>query len=104
MATDAMTLREYGEQLIELADEWEGEENPLVLIGDVTGNISVNAKDGHTKLGDVGFAQELFDGNGVMELGDADWRFYGAVMLSPSDLGAEAAEKIQEVEYEGIPS
>lgn len=103
MATDAMTLTEYAETLTELAEEWEGDEEPIVLVGDVTGDVNITAKDGHTKLGTVGFAQELFETNGVMELQSADWRFYGTAMVRPSDLSDDAQEQVQLTEYEGVP-
>jgi hypothetical protein len=104
MATDAMTLTEYGEMITELAEQWDDDEEPIVLVGDITGNVNVTAKDGYTKVGTAGFAQELFESNGVHTLGNSDWRFYGTVMVRPSDLADETVEQIEEQDYEGVVS
>jgi len=95
MTTEVLTLREYGEQIVSLADEWEGEP-PAVLVGDVTGNVNVTAKDGFSKYGCVGYAQECFDSNGVHLLGDGDLRFYGAMLMNQSDLTQEAQDALDE--------
>jgi len=100
MTTDVMTLSEYADLVSNLAEAWDGDEEPVVLIGDRHGNVSVNAKDGHTKHGTVAYAQEIFDGNGVYELGQcADTRFYGTMLFKPSDLNEETAEQVLETEY-----
>lgn len=95
MATNVHTLREYADLLGELAEEWEGEQ-PVVLVGDVTGNVSVNADDGFSKYGPVGFAQELFDGNGVWELGQqGDRRFFGTMLFSPENIAEDALDELE---------
>lgn len=94
MATDVMTLREYADILDHLAGEWDGEE-PAVLIGDVTGSVSVSADDGFTTYGPVGFAQECFDGNGVYELGqETDRRFFGAMLIEAEKLADDAQDEL----------
>lgn len=99
MATDVMLLSEYAELLSNLAENWDGDE-PVVLIGDRTGNVSVNADDGFSTHGCVGFAQELFDDNGVYELGQlADTRFYGTMLFDREDLNEEVVERVANVEY-----
>jgi len=96
MTTEVLTLREYGEQIVSLADEWEGEP-PAILVGDVTGNVNVTAKDGFSKYGCVGYAQECFDSNGVHALGQlSDTRFYGTMILNQSDLTQEAQDALDE--------
>lgn len=95
-----MTLEEYAELLTNLAEDWDGEQ-PAVLIGDVTGNVSVSADDGFSKYGPVGFAQDCFDGNGVYELGQlGDHRFFGTMLLDIDDLGEEAAEHVRNTDFE----
>jgi len=93
MTTDVLTLREYGEMFLELADDWDGEP-PAILLGDVTGNVNVNAKDGFSKYGCIGYAQVCFEKNGVHTLGQGDLRFYGTMLLSQSDLAEEAQEAL----------
>jgi hypothetical protein len=100
MTTDVMTLREYADLLDELASEWDGEQ-PVVLVGDVHGDVSVRADDGFTTYGPVGFAQECFEGTGVSELGmQADTRFFGAMLFAKADLGSEAQEQVDEKDYD----
>jgi hypothetical protein len=92
MPTSVKTLREYADMLDELADDWDGEQ-PVVLIGDVTGSVNVSEKDGFSKYGPVGFAQECFDSNGVYELGQmADSRFFGTMLLHPEHLAEDALD------------
>ncbi len=99
MPTDVMTLSEYADHLAEMAEDWEGDE-PVVLIGDVYGSVDVCAKDGYTKRGSVAFAQEVFDGNGVHELGqEVDTRWFGTVLLGRGDLAEEAQEHVEEYDY-----
>jgi hypothetical protein len=93
MATDAMTLSEYAELLSDLAADWDDE--PVVLIGDVTGSVSISDNDGHSTYGPVGYAQELFEGNGVHELSKCDTRFYGAMLIEPENLDDDARERIE---------
>ncbi|WP_135363424.1 hypothetical protein [Halosimplex halophilum] len=93
MVTSVKTLREYADMLDEIADDWEGEQ-PLVLIGDVTGSVNISADDGFSKYGPVGFAQECFDGNGVFELGQkADTRFFGTMLLHPEHVVEDALDE-----------
>lgn len=100
MTTDVMSLSEYADLVRNLADAWDGDEEPVVLIGDRHGNVSVNAKDGHTKHGTVAYAQEIFDGNGVYELGQlGDTRFYGTMLFKPSDLSDETASQVNLTDY-----
>ncbi len=100
MPTDVMTLSEYAEMLADLAERW-GDDEPAVLIGDVTGSVSVSEQDGHSTYGCVGYAQEVFPGNGVYELGQqTDGRFYGTMLIDPDDLADEAQESLLEAEYE----
>jgi len=95
MTTNVLTLREYGEMILELADEWD-DEDAAVLIGDVEGSVNCGEKDGFSKYGPVGYAHECFDGNGVWELGNGDLRFYGTMLMSQSDLTDEAQEALDE--------
>ncbi|UHQ96426.1 hypothetical protein [Natrinema halophilum] len=95
MTTEVMTLQEYADMLGELAEDWDGDQ-PAVLIGDVTGNVSVNAKEGFSKYGPVGYAQECFEGNGVFELGQkGDRRFFGTMLFAVDDLGEDAREQLE---------
>jgi len=99
MATSVMTLSEYAETLTKLAEDWEGDE-PAVLIGDVTGSVSVSEQDGHSTYGCVGYAQEVFPGNGVYELGQqTDLRFYGTMLIDPEDLADEAQQSLTEADW-----
>jgi hypothetical protein len=101
MTTDVLTLTEYAELVSNLAEKWDGDEEPIVLIGDRHGNVSVNADDGHTTHGTVGYAQEIFDGNGVYELGQlGDTRFYGTMLFKPSDLAEETVEQVSLNDYQ----
>jgi len=96
MPTDVFTLTEFAEELAELAEEWDGDE-PVVLVGDVHGQLDVSAKDGHTQHGSVGYAQEVFDGNGTFELGqESDRRFYGTMLFDPNDLSEDVQEYVSE--------
>lgn len=99
MATDVMTLREYADLLTEIADEWDRDEEPVVLIGDVTGSVSVSSNDGHSTYGSVGYAHECFDGNGVFELGEySDKRFFGTMIFRRSDLDESVGKHLDEPE------
>jgi len=95
MTTEVLTLKEYGEMIVDIAEKWDGEP-PAILLGDVTGSVNVNAKDGHTTYGCVGYAQECFEKNGVHKLGQGDLRFYGAMLMQASDLTDEAQEALSE--------
>jgi len=95
MTTDVFTRREYGELILELADEWDGDA-PAVLVGDVTGNLNITAKDGHTKFGSVGFAHECFEDNGVNTLRKSDTRFFGSMLLEADNLTEEAQDALNE--------
>lgn len=96
MPTRVTTLQEYADRMQKLADEWEGEE-PAIVVGEVNGTVDVSEKDGYTQHGSVGFANEIFDGNGVFELGQkADRRFYGTVLLRQENLSEEAQEQLQQ--------
>ncbi|QLG47869.1 hypothetical protein [Natrinema halophilum] len=95
MTTQVMTLEEYADMIGELAADWDGDQ-PAVLIGDVTGNVSVNAKEGYSKYGPVGYAQECFEGNGVFELGQhGDRRFFGTMLFAAEDLAEEARAQLE---------
>jgi len=95
MTTNVLTLREYGEMIIELADDWE-DDQPAVLVGDVNGSVNCTEKDGFSNYGPVGYAHECFDGNGVWELGNGDLRFYGAMLMDQSDLAEDAQKALAE--------
>lgn len=98
MTTSVMTLQEYADLVQELADEWESEQ-PAVLVGDVHGNLNVTEKDGYTEHGCVGYANEIFDGNGVFELGQkADRRFYGTMLVRRENLNESANEQLEQSE------
>jgi hypothetical protein len=101
MTTNAMTLSEYADLVSNLAENWSGDEEPIVLIGDRHGNVNVRHNDdGHTKHGTVAYADELFDGNGVYELGQlGDTRFYGTMLFAPDDLDPETVDQVQSVDY-----
>ncbi|OYR79298.1 hypothetical protein DJ84_18250 [Halorubrum ezzemoulense] len=95
MPTQVETLQEYADRMQELADEWEGEK-PAIVVGEVNGTLDVSEKDGYTQHGSVGFANEIFDGNGVFELGQkVDRRFYGTVLLRREHLTEEAQEQLE---------
>lgn len=97
MATQVMTLSEYGQMILELANDWDGEE-PIVTVGDLTGNNEITKKDGHTKQDvAVGFANEVLGDSPVMTLTDGDVRFYGTVLFERSSLDEETVEKVLEV-------
>jgi len=99
MPTDVMTLSEYAENLANMAENWEDDE-PVVLIGDVHGSVNVSAKNGYTKRGSVAFAQEVFEGNGVYELGEkVDSRWFGTVLLDRGELCDEARQTLEEHDY-----
>ena len=100
MATNVMALSEYADMLQELADDWDDEDEPAVLIGELTGSLSVTAKDGYSTFGSVGYAQECFDGNGVMELQEGDTRFFGALLLKPENLAKDAQESLRATDWE----
>lgn len=100
MTTSVMTLSEYADLVSTLADEWEGDD-PIVAIGDRHGSVNVRSDDGFSKHGTVAYAQELFDGNGVYELGQlGDTRFYGTMLFDPSDLPEETVEQVRENDYD----
>ena len=95
MPTQIETLQQYADRMQELADEWEGEQ-PAIVVGEVNGSLDISEKDGYTQHGSVGFANEIFDGNGVFELGEkVDRRFYGTVLLRREDLTEEAQEQLE---------
>jgi hypothetical protein len=95
MPTEVTTLQEYADRMQRLADEWEGEQ-PAVLVGQVKGPLDVSEKDGYAQHGSVGYATEVFDGNGVFELGqEADRRFYGTMLLRQEHLTDAAQEQLQ---------
>lgn len=95
MSTQVITLQEFADRLQQLADEWEGDD-PAVLIGQTNGSVDVSAKDGYTQHSSVGYASEVFDGNGVFELGqEADRRFYGTMLLEREHLTEAAQEQIE---------
>lgn len=94
--TTAVTLSEFAESVQNLAEEWDDEE-PIVVIGDMAADsYNITSKDGYTTMSGVGYSQDLFEGNGVQELSmRVDRRFFGTVLLRPSDLDEEIAEKIK---------
>ena len=99
MSTDVMTLQEYADLVQDVADTME--DDAMVLIGDVTGSLNVNAKDGFSKHGSVGYAQECFENNGVHTLGQlSDRRFYGTMLFKKDDLADELAEQAGLEDYE----
>lgn len=98
MTTKMMTLSEYAELLTNLAESWDGEE-PVVAIGDRTGNVNVTLNDGYTKHGTVGYANEVFGDNPVHTIGNGDTRFYGTMLFSPNDLPDETVEQVREADY-----
>lgn len=99
MATQVMTLREFADELNDLAEGWEGDQ-PAVLIGDIHGSVSVEEKDGYSAYGSVGFAHECFEGNGVWELGQqTDHRFFGTMLIDQDDLDDDAREQLQANDY-----
>jgi len=96
MPTEVFTLTEFTEELADLAEDWDGEE-PVVLVGDVHGQLDVSAKDGYTQHGSVGYAHEVFGGNGTLELGQkSDRRFYGTMLFDPADLSEDVQEYMAE--------
>jgi hypothetical protein len=95
MPTDVMTLEEYADMLQELAESWN-ENPPAVLIGDLASeNLNVTAKDGYTQYGDLGYAQECFEDNGVWTLGSkVDTRFLGTALVDREHLSEDAQEQL----------
>jgi len=101
MTTDVMTLSQYAELVQDLADTMseEEDEEPIVLIGDTVGDVQVSAQDGRTKRGTVAYSQDVFDENGVMELGQkVDTRLFGTALFRPSDLDESTIEDLRQRE------
>lgn len=95
MPTEVTTLQEYADRMQRLVDEWEGEQ-PAVLVGQANGSLNVTDKGGHTQHGSVGYANEIFDDNGVFALGQkADRRFYGTMLLRQEHLTEEAQAQLE---------
>lgn len=94
-----MTLTEYAELIDELAGHWGGEDI-VVLIGDRHGDVSITSNDGYTKHGTVAYANDVFDGNGVYELGQrANPRFYGTMLFKKEDLAEEIVTQMTVNDY-----
>lgn len=98
MATGLMTLSEYAELVTNLADSWEGDE-PIVAIGDVTGQIETSLNDGHTTFGNVGYANEVFGDDPVLQVTSGDTRFFGTMLFDPRELPDETVEQVRRVDY-----